>query len=120
MERTHAVSLYRRGASTGRTAAGRPQQSWGTALATALACNFQPVSGRLVSGEGGKRVQIDALLFIHPDAYPAGVTPRPGDAVVVTSGPATRTTYLVHAFEPQGGGAWDDELQLVHTQESVP
>lgn len=120
MERTHGVSLYRRGASTGRTTAGRPTQAWGTPLATALPGNFQPVSGRLVPGEGGKQVQIDGLYFVHPDDYPVGVAPQCGDALVITSGPAARTTYLVHAFEPQGGGPWDDELQLVHTPESVP
>ncbi|HSV91723.1 MAG TPA: hypothetical protein VLH81_01555 [Desulfobacterales bacterium] len=119
MERTHEVSLYRRGGSTGRTAAGRPKQSWAQ-LAASVPVNFQPVTGRLVPGGDGQQVKIDAMLFAHPDDYPTGVTPQAGDGVVVTSGPASRSTYLVHAFEPQGGGPWDDEFQLVAIEESVP
>ena len=120
METTHEASLFRRGGSTGRTTAGRPQLSWGAALATGLPGLLQPGNGRLVAGEEGRRVEIDAYYLVHPDAYPAGVAPQAGDALVVTSGPRARSTFRVHDCVPLGGGPWDDELQLVAIEESVP
>ncbi len=120
MQTTHEASLYRRVVATTRTSAGRSRQAWGAPLATALPGLFQPGSGRLVAGEEGRKVQIDALYLVHPDAYPAGVTPQPGDALVITSGPCTRSTFLVHDSVGFAGGPWDDELQLVAIEESVP
>jgi len=120
MQTTHEASLYRKAASTGRTSAGRPKHSWGTALATELPGLLQPGDGRLVEVEEGRKLALAALFFAHPSAYPTGVTPQPGDALVITSGPRTRSTFRVHDYVPFAGGPWDDEFQLLAMTESVP
>lgn len=120
MQTTHEASLYRRNTSTGRTASGRPKHSWGTALATGLPGLLQPTSGRLVSDGEGRQVKIDALYLVHPSRYPAGVAPLPADVLVITAGPRTRSTFRVHDVVGMAGGPWDDELQLVAIEETVP
>ena len=120
MQTTHEASLFRRGASTARTSAGRPKQSWGSALAAGLPGLLQPTSGRLVSEGEGRQVMIDALYLVHPSHYPEGVEPRPADVLVITSGPRTRSTFRVHDTVGMGGGPWDDELRLIAIEKTVP
>lgn len=123
MNTTHTATLYRRSGATTEDTQGRETQAWGApALATDVPCRLQMLAGSMEYLEQGRDLQGTALLLVSPDALPAGVDVRPGDAWVITSGRSPFTTFLVDDVNPVGerGEGWEDECVVSQIEEAVP
>lgn len=121
MEKRHVGSLYRRSGTATEDSRGRITKPW-TLLASGVPVDFQPGSGRVQPGPGGQNVTLAGMLFVHPGDLPSGVRCAADDAWVLTSGPISQSTLLVHAARLQGDatGTWDDELVVAKTNETIP
>lgn len=121
METTHTATLYRKTEGGAQDDRGRPKTSWDP-IAEDLPGNLQEKSGKVVQQPEGREVQVVGKFFVHPDGWPDGVTPRQDDALVITAGRSSRTTFVVThaALIDDGTGPFDDELELAATAESVP
>lgn len=121
MRKTHRFDLYRRSGTASEDQRGRKVKAW-EKMAEFCAGDLQALGGSVVPGPAGQQRRLSARLFVHPSELPADVEIQHGDAVVITDGRTSRTTFLVHAPVPLGERIerFDDEITLADLDEVVP